>query len=106
MIDPLLLNFFLVSLVVLNGIISVRLALMYRKDYDKRKLMFIIGLLLTSHAFLASIQGTNNSSLLRQVFEWCPLPMVFGFLFKMAERVAFLGGVCNFQNAGFWKPDT
>ena len=83
MIDPFLLTVFWVSLVVMNCAISVRLALMYRKDYDKRKLMFIIGLVLTSHTFIVTLQGINSSPLLRRVFEWCPLPIVFAFLFSV-----------------------
>ncbi|MDG6223818.1 MAG: PAS domain S-box protein [Candidatus Bathyarchaeota archaeon] len=83
MIDSFLLSILWISLVGLNGLISVRLALMYRKDYDKRKLMFIIGLILTSHAYLASLQGINSSPLMRRVFEWCSLPLVFAFLFSV-----------------------
>ncbi len=83
MIDPFLLSIFWASLVALNGVISVKLALMYRKDYDKRKLMFIIGLILTSQTYIVVMQGPSNSDLLRRVFEWCPMPLVFAFLFSV-----------------------
>ncbi len=83
MIDPFLLSIFWMSLVALNGVISVKLALMYRKDYDKRKLMFIIGLILTSQTYIVVMQGLNSSPLMRRVFEWCPLPLVFAFLFSV-----------------------
>jgi PAS domain S-box-containing protein len=83
MIDPFLLSVFWTSLIALNGVISLKLALMYRKDYDKRKLMFIIGLVLTSQTYIVVMQGPHNSDLLRRVFEWCPLPLVFAFLFSV-----------------------
>jgi len=83
MIDPFLLSIFWVTLVALNGAISLKLALMYRKDYDKRKLMFIIGLLLTSQTYIVVMQGINSTPLMRRVFEWCPLPLVFAFLFSI-----------------------
>ncbi len=83
MIAPFLLSIFWVSLLGINGVISLKLALMYRKDYDKRKLMFIIGLIFISQTYVVVMQGPSNSDLLRRVFEWCPLPLVFAFLFSV-----------------------
>lgn len=83
MIDPFISSILWLTLVAVDVIISIRLALMYRKDYDKRKLMFIIGLSLTSFTYIVAIYGINSSALARRVFEWCPTPIMFAFIFSI-----------------------
>jgi PAS domain S-box-containing protein len=91
------------ALVLVDVMISVRLALMFRKDHDERKLMFIIGLLMISHIYSLVATGLNWTPLAIRVFEWCPVPLMAAFIFNLLlERnnrsvrvyyIAFLGVV-------------
>ena len=83
MIAPFLSSIFWATLFVVDVFISARLALMYRQDFDIRKLMFIIGLILTSLTYVVAIQGIGSSPLSRRVLEWCPLPIMFAFIFSI-----------------------
>ena len=83
MIDSFVSSIFWTTLVVLDAVISIRLALMYRRDYDTRKLMFIIGLIITSQTYIVTMYGITSSPIARRIFEWCPLPILFAFIFSI-----------------------
>lgn len=70
-------------LIVADMAISIRLGVLYRRDSDKRKLMFIFGLLLCSFTYLVAIFGIDSFPLSRSIFEWCPLPIEFAFVFSL-----------------------
>lgn len=83
MIDPFVSSIFWAMLAALDIFISVRLALMYRQDFDRIKLMFVIGLLFSSHTYIAGILGISSSPVMRRTFEWCPVPILFAFIFSI-----------------------
>ncbi|MCW4034210.1 MAG: PAS domain S-box protein, partial [Candidatus Bathyarchaeota archaeon] len=72
-----------IALVLVDITITARLALMYRKDHDERKLMFIIGLLILSQSYVIIVAGVNISPIATRVFDWCPVPLLFAFIFNL-----------------------
>lgn len=53
---------------------------MYRKDRDKLKLMLAISLTITSLVYFCAIVGINTFPIIRQIFEWSPLPILYTFI--------------------------
>src|SRR4030042_2506165 len=68
------------TLIGLNLAISARLARMYRQDFDIRKLMFIIGLLMCINVYAIAIAGIESFLLARNILEWSPLPLLLAFI--------------------------
>jgi PAS domain S-box-containing protein len=67
--------------------ISARLARMYRRDSDIRKLMFIIGLLMCINLYAVAIIGIESFSLAKNILEWATLPLLLAFILtSLRER--------------------
>jgi PAS domain S-box-containing protein len=71
------------ALCVLNIFIATRMALMYKKDHDLRKLMFVIGLLIISNIYIMAIIGIDGFTFSRRIFDWCTLPLLSAFIFSL-----------------------
>ncbi len=80
MIDYLLSSILWIALIILDSFLVARFALMYRKDHDKLKLMFAIGLLMTAQIYIMAIIGINTSPLTKRVYDWSSLPILFTFI--------------------------
>ena len=80
MIDYLLSSILWIALIILDLFLVARFALMYRKDHDKLKLMFAIGLLITAQIYVMAIIGINTSPLTKRVYDWSSLPILFTFI--------------------------
>ena len=74
-------------LIGLDFTISIRLARMYRRDNDIRKLMFIIGLIMFIHVYAIAIIGAESFSLARNMLEWSPIPLLLAFIFTSSHDV-------------------
>ena len=76
-----------IILIGLDLALSARLARMYRRDSDIRKLMFIIGLLMFINVYAIAIVGIDSFSLARNILEWSPLPLLLAFILtSLLER--------------------
>src|SRR4030067_3220478 len=67
-------------LIALDLLIARRLVLMYQKDRDVQKLMFIIGLLMCTPVYAFAATGIDRLPIARSVFDWSPLPVLLAFL--------------------------
>jgi PAS domain S-box-containing protein len=71
-----------IILIALDVAISARLAKMYRKDSDTRKLMFIIGLLMCINVHVTAIVGIDSFPIATNISNWAPLPIILAFIFS------------------------
>jgi PAS domain S-box-containing protein len=69
-----------ITLIGLDLAISARLARMYRRDSDIRKLMFIIGLLMCISLYVIAIIGIEGFSQAKNILEWTTLPLLLAFI--------------------------
>ena len=97
MIPALVSSILWTMLIATDIAIAIRLGRLYRQDSDKRKLMFICGLLLCSFAYFAAILGIDSFPLSRTIFEWCPLPIEFAFILSILND-RFKNNVGKFFN--------
>ena len=77
MIDIIFSHILWTTLIALDLLLSIRLASMYTKDHDKRKLMLTIGLLFTLCTYCIPLFGIDYNDFSRRVFEWCPIPILY-----------------------------
>lgn len=70
-------------LIAFDFLISIKLFLMYKKDSDIRKIMFITGLLACVPIYLVAIIGTNSSQLAENILNWSPLPILLAFILAL-----------------------
>jgi len=59
------------------------MALMYKKDHDLRKLMFVIALLIISNIYIMAIIGLDRFTFSRRIFDWCIIPLLSAFILSL-----------------------
>jgi PAS domain S-box-containing protein len=83
------------TLIVLDLMISIRLARMYRRDSDFRKLMIIIGLIMCIGFYAAASLGIENFPLARNISEWALFPILLAFILtSLHERFKLDSSKC------------
>jgi PAS domain S-box-containing protein len=78
---------FWAALIGIDIIISYRLGSLYRKDKDKRKIMFLVGLLLCSLTYIAAILGIYSSTIATSVYGWSSLPILCAYIFVLSSDI-------------------
>ena len=86
MINPLISTVLWVCLIGLDVSAASRLVTLYRRDLDKRKLIFAVGLLLYVGIYVTAIIGINVSPFAQRVFEWSSLPILSAFIFNLVNE--------------------
>jgi PAS domain S-box-containing protein len=83
------------TVIGLDLIISIRLARMYRRDSDIRKLMFIIGLIMCINFYATALLGIESFPLARNISEWALLPLLLAFILtSLHERFKLDSSKC------------
>jgi PAS domain S-box-containing protein len=84
-----------IALIGLDLAISIVLARKYRRDFDIRKLMFIIGLLMCINVYAIAIAGIESFPQAGNILGWSPLPLLLAFIFtSLHERFGLNSNTC------------
>jgi PAS domain S-box-containing protein len=84
-----------IALIGLDLAISTVLARKYRRDFDIRKLMFIIGLLMCINVYAIAILGIESFPQAENILGWSPLPLLLAFIFtSLHERFGLDSKTC------------
>jgi PAS domain S-box-containing protein len=86
---------FWTALIGLDLAISIVLAQKYRRDFDIRKIMFIIGLLMCINVYVIAVTGIESFPQARNILGWSPLPLLLAFIFtSIHERFSLDSKTC------------